>query len=84
MLVTDNPLDKVSVGDLREAYEAYCRDLGITPVGKREYEKGRARHLQRLEYDTNQGRAIKYIRLVNATDTNSFLLEKVDTGICLQ
>lgn len=84
VLVTDNPLDKVSVGDLREAYEAYCRDLGITPVGKREYEKGRARHLQRLEYDTNQGRAIKYIRLVNATDTNSFLLEKVDTGICLQ
>ena len=81
---TDNPMDKVTVGDLREAYEAYCRDMGTIPVNRKEYEKGRARHLKRLEYDTNQGRAIKFIRLVNATDANAFLLEKVEDGICLQ
>lgn len=84
VLWTDNPSDKVSVGDLREAYEAYCRDLGIIPVNRKEYEKGRARHLRMLDYDTNQGRALRRIKLINATDTNGFLLETIDAGICLQ
>lgn len=81
---TDDPTDKVSVGDLREAYEAYCRDGGITPVNRKEYEKGRARHLKWLDYDTNQGRALRRIKLVNGTDTNGFLLEAIDAPVCLQ
>lgn len=80
---TDDPNDKVTVGDLREAYELYCRDNGLIPVNRKEYEKGRARYLKKLEYDTNKGRAIKFIKMVNCTDENSFFLEKMDAAINL-
>lgn len=75
VLWTDNPMDKVPVGALREAYELYCRDLGILPVNRKEYEKGRARHLKYLDVCSNGVRSIKRIKLTNSSEENAGLLE---------
>lgn len=80
---TDNPTDKVPVGALREAYELYCRDLGIIPVNRREYEKGRARHLKYLDVCFNGVRSLKRIKLTNSSEENASLLEIPHEFECL-